>query len=197
TLLASISTSAKPNSAIFLGDDSIDEDLDREIVLTTIDLFIQKTIESLRTIKDEKALLEGMAKARLDAGPSGSRVDKGKKTDENAGRGRGVDLRMRNGPLLSKEGRPLRPFVLTSQRQVLQEQVFRPGWNLPTMTLDQYLDLEAERGNILKGGGERPEKKEVDDGDEAALDAETYKAREFDDFKDDNPRGWGNRMNKG
>lgn len=36
-----------------------------------------------------------------------------------------------------------------------------------------------------------PEKKEIDDNDEEAIDAETYKQREFDDFKDSNPRGWG------
>jgi len=32
---------------------------------------------------------------------------------------------------------------------------------------------------------------------EVLVDAKTYKDRAWDDFKDDNPRGWGNRMNKG
>jgi len=36
-----------------------------------------------------------------------------------------------------------------------------------------------------------PEKKEVDDNDEEAIDAETYRAREWEEFKDANPRGWG------
>jgi len=40
-----------------------------------------------------------------------------------------------------------------------------------------------------------PEEKVVDDMDEAAIDAETYKAREWDDFKDANPRGWGKLRN--
>ena len=31
------------------------------------------------------------------------------------------------------------------------------------------------------------------DDEEEAHDIETLKARSFDDFKDDNPRGWGNR----
>lgn len=35
------------------------------------------------------------------------------------------------------------------------------------------------------------EKEEVDDNDETGIDAATYKAREWDDFKDTNPRGWG------
>jgi hypothetical protein len=47
---------------------------------------------------------------------------------------------------------PLRPFVITSKRQELRDQVFRPGWALPTMTIDEYLQQEEERGNHIKGG---------------------------------------------
>ena len=36
-----------------------------------------------------------------------------------------------------------------------------------------------------------PEKKEIDDNDEHAIDEETYEARKWDEFKDANPRGWG------
>jgi len=43
----------------------------------------------------------------------------------------------------------------------------------------------------------QPKQKIIDDNDEAAIDAETMKQRKWDDFKDDNPKGWGNRMNKG
>lgn len=63
---------------------------------------------------------------------------------------------MPQGPVLSKEGKPLRPFVLTSnksKRQEFQEGVFRPGHNLPTMTLDEYLQAEFEQGNVITGGG--------------------------------------------
>jgi immunoglobulin-binding protein 1 len=31
--------------------------------------------------------------------------------------------------------------------------VFGPGHNLPTMSIDEYLQIERERGNILSGGG--------------------------------------------
>ena len=40
-------------------------------------------------------------------------------------------------------------------------------------------------------------KEEPCDEDEEAMDAATIKARRWDEFKDDNPRGWGNRHNKG
>src|SRR5690606_21764862 len=97
------------------------------------------------------------------------------------------------GPLMDTQGRPLRPFVITNKRQELMKGVFRPGHNLPTMTIDEYLEQEGRRGNILSGGTEPPKKKEIDDNDEAAIDAETIKARNWDDFKDENPKGWGNR----
>ena len=48
---------------------------------------------------------------------------------------------------------PLRPFVITSKREQLREGVFRPGWRLPTMSIDEYLEQERARGNIIEGGG--------------------------------------------
>lgn len=98
-----------------------------------------------------------------------------------------------SGPLLDPKGKVRRPFVITNQRAEMMRGVFRPGHSLPTMTVEEYLQQEMERGNFLSGGTEEPKKKEIDDNDEEALNAETIKARNWDDFKDDNPKGWGNR----
>ncbi|ORY05340.1 TAP42-like protein, partial [Basidiobolus meristosporus CBS 931.73] len=166
------------------------EDTLREALVTLIDLSIQKALEQFVSIRQEKEMLHQMKK--LNLGEKSQR-----NTDEDS------ELRLdqtsqRQGPLLSKEGQPLRPFIITNQRKALQEQVFRPGWRLPTMTIDQYLQQEMDRGNFISGGGKTPEKQEIDDNDESAIDAETYKAREWDDFKDANPRGWGNQgVNRG
>jgi hypothetical protein len=57
--------------------------------------------------------------------------------------------------LLSKEGKVLQPFVITTERvkrEELQSGVFRPGHSLPTMTIEEYLQREVERGNVLSGG---------------------------------------------
>jgi hypothetical protein len=97
-------------------------------------------------------------------------------------------------PLLSAEGKVLQPFVITSefnQRKEISEGVFRQR-NLPTMTVEEYIDREIARGNFLQGGGPVSKVEESSDDEE-----DIYKKREFDNFKDDNPRGWGNRMNKG
>lgn len=45
--------------------------------------------------------------------------------------------------------------------------------------------------------GEQPEKPPIDDNDYEALDAETMKKREWDEFVEANPKGAGNRGNKG
>jgi len=103
-----------------------------------------------------------------------------------------------SGPLLSGQGKPLRPFTLLGNRAEIAAGVFRPGHNLPTMTIDEYLEEEKRRGGIIEGGGEasgrRPEPDE-DNYDKA--DAETYKAREWDEFTEANPRGSGNTLNRG
>ena len=101
------------------------------------------------------------------------------------------------GPLLSKNGKPLQPFTLlgSNARSEMARGVFRPGHNLPTMSIDEYLEEERRRGNIIEGG-EQP-RPVVDEDDMEVADRATYKARDWDDFKDDNPRGSGNTMNMG
>ncbi|KAF5497858.1 Uncharacterized protein CGCS363_v008268 [Colletotrichum siamense] len=102
------------------------------------------------------------------------------------------------GPLLTKEGKPLQPFTLVGNRQEMTANVFRPGHNLPTMSIDEYLEVERERGGIIEGGGDaswhRPEPDE-DDFDKA--DEETMKARAWDEFVEANPKGSGNTLNRG
>ncbi|KAG9287002.1 hypothetical protein G9A89_022966 [Geosiphon pyriformis] len=168
-----------------------DDEVKRKLIIKLIELFIQKSIEELAAIQQEIELLEQMKNHRDQEGTRAKleKVNDGTMVDSSY-----IEP---SGPLLSNKGRPLRPFTITNQRETIRQQVFRPGWRLPTMTIDEYLQQEEQRGNIIKEGGKMPESKVVDDNDEAAIDAETYKARRLDDFKDTNPRGWGNRMGKG
>lgn len=92
--------------------------------------------------------------------------------------------------------RPLEPFVLLNNRGQLREQVFRPGHSLPTMTIDEYLELERKKGGILDSQVAKAPEEEDEDRDDVA-DRRTMKDRRFDLFKDDNPRGWGNTRNLG
>ncbi|UZP45530.1 hypothetical protein NXS19_013342 [Fusarium pseudograminearum] len=99
------------------------------------------------------------------------------------------------GPLLSKQGKPLQPFTLVGSRDQMSRDVFRSGHNLPTMSIDEYLEEERRQGNILQGGVE--EKTVIDEDDYDAVDRETYKQREWDEFVDHNPKGAGNTLNRG
>ncbi|ROT40523.1 TAP42-like protein [Sodiomyces alkalinus F11] len=102
------------------------------------------------------------------------------------------------GPLLSRTGKPLQPFTLVGSRQEMTRNVFRPGHNLPTMSVEEYLEEERRRGGIIEGGGassyNRPE---PDEDDVEKADQETYKARAWDEFVEANPKGSGNTLNRG
>lgn len=61
--------------------------------------------------------------------------------------------------LISGRGRVLQPFTILpsngnlSDRERLRSEVFRSSHRLPTMTVDEYLEEERRRGNIMNGGG--------------------------------------------
>ncbi|KAM9741502.1 immunoglobulin-binding protein 1 [Menidia menidia] len=109
--------------------------------------------------------------------------------------------------------RPMKPFILT--RDAVQAQVFGAGYpSLATMTVDDWYEQHAKRGALPDQGiprraaaaaaeGEEDadpqdredeeKEKRVENDDEEAL----RKAREWDDWKEDHPRGYGNRKNMG
>ncbi|XP_077993668.1 immunoglobulin-binding protein 1-like [Glandiceps talaboti] len=101
---------------------------------------------------------------------------------------------------------PMKPFILT--RDALQAQVFGAGYpGVPTMTLEEFYEKEKREGKIpTNTGPQNPvseraivEQKEVEKEREIERDDEEAlrKAREFDDWKDENKRGSGNRQNMG
>jgi immunoglobulin-binding protein 1 len=105
-------------------------------------------------------------------------------------------LGRKGGPLLDPKGRPVQPFTLLDKKSQMQAGVFRSGHNLPTMSIDEYLEEERRRGGIIEGGGDVPQP-EPDEDDMAANDAATMKAREWDEFVEANPKGAGNTLNRG
>ncbi|KAH6918341.1 serine/threonine protein phosphatase PP2A-associated protein [Coprinopsis sp. MPI-PUGE-AT-0042] len=118
------------------------------------------------------------------------------------------------GPLMDSSGRVLRPFTIlpsdAGERQRLKAEVFGPGHNLPTMSVDELLEVERSRGKFLSGGGPASES-EPTSKEQLAMDAEmdgtaegeskAEEKRQQDEkwaqFTDANPRGAGNTMNRG
>ena len=88
------------------------------------------------------------------------------------------------------------PFViLPTARDQATAKVFGSSHRLPTMTIDQYLQLERQKGGILDA--KSPTKEPEEEISTLAYDSqEVYRLRDFDAFKDDNRRGSGNRMGK-
>ncbi|KAJ9077718.1 Type 2A phosphatase-associated protein 42, variant 4 [Entomophthora muscae] len=132
------------NSGLEVNNDS---DLTKEIYLTMIDFCQQKAVDELISIHQESELLKTMpnephaAESTPDIDQLTWRLD----SLPSLGSGK--------SHLLDPQGKPLRPFVITGKQKELREQVFRPSWRLPTMSIEEYLDIEMERGNFLQGGG--------------------------------------------
>ena len=111
---------------------------------------------------------------------------------------RRTSLLDKQGPLLDRKGIVQRPFTITSKQEQTNS-VFRPGHRLPSLSIDEYLRREFERGNvIMPSAGDKDGKNADEDNDKDENDENVYKQRQWDDFKDENPRGWGNmNVNRG
>eukprot|EP00126_Sphaerothecum_destruens_P001956 Sdes_comp15401_c0_seq1m4279 len=87
---------------------------------------------------------------------------------------------------------PLKPYVIT--REAVSANVYGAGYpSLPTMTVEEWADRQMKNGCFLQGGTEKPSKCE----DEVDTDERIQELRRLDAWKDDHPRGWGNRINMG
>ncbi|KAH6607635.1 tap42 [Trichoderma cornu-damae] len=172
-----------------------DEELVRQVHLTSIQFSIHNTFQALDSLNRELPLLRSAPSPT--AAPKSSSDSDPTDTSFRLDRPLGQLRAGAGGPLLSTKGKPLQPFTLVGSRADLARGVFRPGHNLPTMSIDEYLEEERRRGGIIEGGGTEPPKRQVDEDDMEAADRETYKARQWDDFKDDNRKGSGNTLNMG
>ncbi|XP_066496113.1 immunoglobulin-binding protein 1 [Tiliqua scincoides] len=155
-----------------------EEEQTREFYLLQIKKWIGTSLEEIESIDQEMAILN-----RRDA--------------------------LKKGPgrrQLHPTRPPMKPFILT--RDAAQAKVFGAGYpSLATMTVDDWYEQHQKQG-ILPDQGipqrhtatvEEQQKEQADEKVEAGEDSEeaTRKAREWDDWKDTHPRGYGNRKNMG
>ena len=166
-------------------------------------LFVHQSFHSCDTVAQELSILAERSKAPIRDQPAP--LDLRSSRREAAGYSERLDdltdvsrIGVSGRPLLDKAGKPLRPFTLTDQRSQLRRGVFGPDHSLPTMSIDEYLEEERKRGGIIDGGGnENSGSVGVNEDDMDYLDAQTMKAREWDDFVEANPKGAGNTINRG
>ncbi|EIN07061.1 hypothetical protein PUNSTDRAFT_70691 [Punctularia strigosozonata HHB-11173 SS5] len=203
-LIASLlpSSSAVPDED---GDDT--DDVLRQATLALLRLMYTQAQSQLASLEQELALLRS-APPRPPTVPESSRSDDAKDWRLD------IPTAPRDGPLLDPNGKPMRPFTIlpagASDRAEVQSQVFRPDHRLPTMSIDEYLEIERQRGNIITGGGpvsmEQPTTSEqlaIDaeqDGSAFGAQREEEKRQKDENwarYTDANPRGAGNSMNRG
>ena len=180
-----------------------DSDATRELYLSELQLLVHQTFQALDLLIQELSMLSAMRnvpapvqplpddprqRSNLGGANYSDRVDPSLSQLLRGGR---------NGPLLNSKGIPMQPFTLLDRRSQLQQGVFRSGHNLPTMTIDEYLEEEKRRGNFLQGGEQSGIQPEVDEDDLDKADEETMKARAWDEYVEANPRGSGNTLNRG
>jgi len=182
-----------------------DDEPVRQLYLSEITLDTHHTFQALDMLSQELSILSSAQAAGLVQDPIHNNDPRRRDDSDRSGFSDRLDTGLSrlthgriSGPLLSRDGVPLQPFTLTSRRVELQKGVFRPSHNLPTMSIDEYLEEERKRGGIIEGGGEPPAgAKGVDEDDLDKADEETMKARAWDEFREDNPRGSGNTLNRG
>jgi immunoglobulin-binding protein 1 len=96
---------------------------------------------------------------------------------------------------------------LLFQKEVVQKTIFRPSWNQPTMSLSELGEKEMKEAQERSERQAESEKEKMNqprryeyllrDGledDDKLVDASAKIDREWDNWKDENPRGSGNKM---
>ncbi|GAA6064340.1 hypothetical protein JCM10212_002316 [Sporobolomyces blumeae] len=216
-------------------DDDESDDVARPLLLSLLQLHYLRAHAELSSIEQELELLEhGMKMSEIPSpsphSASGSTANGDSRRDGRTNDDDAEDTTWRldklslstDAPLLSPEGKVLRPFTIlpsaksgSSSSQLhtrlrLQSEVFQSSHRLPTMTIDEYLDEQNAMGNVLQGGGpstsaevdqaRRDEQAEKEDDTQRGLDAEErelYKTREFDEYRDTHRKGEGNISARG
>ncbi|KAN0032135.1 hypothetical protein ACTFIV_006011 [Dictyostelium citrinum] len=157
--------------------DTGDEELDRQFSLLLINEAVFKAIGLLETIEVELPMLQQIEVIK----------------EQNGG--------VLPPPKLSAKGSGIGNFqILPDGRRIALNNVFRPSHILPTMTPQEGAEWDMHHGGMVKGkGGKESESKEKTDEELDAEDDDDEKLREkrnWDNYKEDNPKGWGNSLRR-
>ena len=64
------------------------------------------------------------------------------------------------------------------------------------MTMEEFAQMQMKHMHEAHEKQQEHKKEDEDSDNEEVSDKKTYKARDWDDWKDDHPKGSGNRMGK-
>ncbi len=183
----------------------------RELHLKTIRRAAIDSVEEIVAMGREREMLKMMLERSSSAGAGGEEERRRREEDARRQQQRRQQADARSpgrGPMLTRIERDPRTQQLhVFQREEVQKGVFRPGWNLPTMTLEELGDIEYAEAVAREAAQKEAEKDRklqprrmeylVKDGleDDAELvDKSAALDRAWDNWKDENPKGIGNKM---
>ncbi|CCC67839.1 hypothetical protein NCAS_0A12810 [Naumovozyma castellii] len=176
------------------GQDNKDDELLRSLYVQKLKSLSYQSFNEIEQILYESELLNNF----LQRAPNMEELDGNNATkDQPDSTGFTDKLETLNKPLLSKTGKILRNFTLIDQKTQLQNKVRGYGQYGPTMSVEEFLEKEWEEGRVLQGGENDTAEHKEDEDNERWQDEQTYKAREWDEFTEANPRGSGNTINRG
>ncbi|KAF4751455.1 hypothetical protein FOZ62_007109 [Perkinsus olseni] len=172
------------------GKDDDDEEFERDCYISLIKYFTLLSVDEVRMLEIEIKCLQ-QREADCD--------------DDDRGRGRENDLRHAPPTVERRQPWVVRldaPTVAAPEsrrnRFNVRDQVFKPDIPMPTMTLDEWARLEQQ--NLISSSNNQQEQpREGDASSDSSSDDNSdeeaeLKARKWDDWKDDHPRGAGNKM---
>ena len=180
-----------------------DDEVIRLIYIDQLKLFTLKSFNMLESISMELQVLQNRPNSSSNPEQQQHQLEQDGKEDNRSRQytkenDYGFTTKLENKPklsyqvsdLINKQGKILQPFIITSQRDKLKEKVFGTGQVLPSMTVEEYLDYELANGKMMKDEV-KDKPKDNEDEDELNEDEELEK-RQWDDWKDENPKGAGN-----
>ena len=153
-----------------------DDDTVRAIYTDQVTLFVLNSFSLLESIIMELKVLQNRPTS------SAQSVEQDQREKPNKDNDYGFTTRLESLPnqkkgisdLISKQGKILQPFTITSSRQQMRDKVFGTGQVLPSMTVEEYLDYELANGKMMK---EEVKDKNKEDDDTEDSDEELEKRR--------------------
>jgi len=183
------------------GDDNADlEELERELLIITIEKSVSHALSEMKSIEEEKQLLQRFAPQVQEAA-----LVHGSEKEDHRIKQRPEPSENRQGLMLTHLSKNDRTGEVMAQRERFKAGVFKPTVAPPTMTLEELAEIEireAQERDLRSKEASKPDRRYeqlVQDGEEdeeKLVDVATYKDRAWDNWKDENPKGIGNKANK-
>ncbi|OBA22928.1 TAP42-like protein [Metschnikowia bicuspidata var. bicuspidata NRRL YB-4993] len=171
----------------------MDEDTVRSLYENQLRLFSVNAFKNLELIAMELQVLESRDSQQDIRATEDIRVQKMPLVDrfEYTSRLESDPTKQKDiADLISKLGKILQPFVITGSREKLRSSVFGTGQVLPSMSIEEYLDYELANGKMASNDAKDSQMGDSDDNTDDS--DEEIRKREWDDWKDENPKGSGN-----